>query len=208
MKKPLIAGLAGLAVVLFASVAWAELLIDVGNHPLLPGTAGQTITIDITGGDAVGGGTIFLQVADGGPEAIPYLPPGTIVGIDGPDITAVDILTGTIFDGNNLGDFGGTVVPQAWQSLTYTQAGTAVDGDGLLATVTLDTTGFTSGSWDLSMGSLLGQTEFGGVPLRITPGTIFIPTDGEIIPEPASCVLLLLGTATLLLWHRRRAPSA
>src|SRR6266542_3129862 len=70
------------------------LIINVGNFNLLPNAAGQVVEVYVqnTGGadiDVVGV-SINVQVADSGPS------PG--FGSDpGPHITAVDIITGTVF---------------------------------------------------------------------------------------------------------------
>ncbi|HUT58008.1 MAG TPA: hypothetical protein VNA25_09190 [Phycisphaerae bacterium] len=139
----------GCLVVLLLGVSpvWAA-VINVDDHGLLPNTPGQVINISVTGGEQVNGLQFNLQVADGGPE--------NGGSIDGPVITNVDILTGTIFDGNNWGDLGWGPIPgpgpaQLWESWTLTASDT-VPAAGLLAKVTFDTTGFFDAiSWDLWM---------------------------------------------------------
>jgi len=242
--------------------------VAVGDHVLLPDMEDQQIQIFVTPDDPitpefVQGLNFNIQVADGGPEV------GGVV--DGPVISDVDIITGTIFEANNLGQVdpepsgvyetiihtfaihnlgqgdlhltGDPVVdlqgPDADQfyvnampettiapgdsttfeiafapttpglkqatvvvanddpdenPYTYAIQGTAseldiypqwegrftvaetgsVEADGLLATVTVDTTGFTEGAWDLVMGedNMNGASDFAGVPINITDGTI------------------------------------
>jgi hypothetical protein len=182
------------ALCLLAADPAAAATIDVGNHLLLPNTPGQVFTIDVAGGDLVQGVDFFLQVADGGPEAAGFE--------DGPEITGVDILDGTIFDGNHTGEAaGGPLIPQFWQSGTTTLTGT-VAAEGLLATVTIDTTGFFAGSWELlAKDTLMGDSNFPttGVTTNVTNGRLTISE----IPEPSTLALglVLAGLGCL---HGRR----
>jgi hypothetical protein len=162
--------------------------ILVGEHNLLPDTPGQTIQIFVTGGNAVQGLNFNGQVADGGPE----------VGgsIDGPNITSADILTGTIFGSNNTGQQDPGSFPQLAIRTTSTSSGT-VTADGLLATLSIDTTGFLKGSWPLKLGDTLnGPTDFAGIPITITDGSI-------AVPEPAGAALLLIAGAGVTTRRRR-----
>ena len=157
------------------------LTIDVGDHLLQPNRPGQVIEILVEGGKPVQGVEFFLQVADGGPEA-----PGG--AIDGPAITDVDVLTGTIFANNNDGEAGhGSIIPQFWQSGTVTDRDSdpdTVDAEGLLAVVTIDTTGFyvddVNHPWELKLtGTLMGDSDFpfADVPITIANGTISLVAD-------------------------------
>jgi len=142
--------------------------IVIGNHQLQPNTAGQQIQLYVTGNDQVGGMNFNLQVADGGPAA-----GGTVAG---PAITAVDLVsqTGMIFFGNSTQPVDPGSVPQvAIRSLTT--ASGLVTADGLVATVTLDTTGVASGTYSLKMGATVnGASDFGGIPITIVEGTITV----------------------------------
>jgi hypothetical protein len=185
-------GMKWFAVGLFlASSANSALIIDVGGHELLPDTPNQTVQVFVSGGDAVQGLNFYAQVADGGPAA-----GGTITG---PSITAVNILSGTIFASNNAGQDDPGSLPQLAARTTTTASGT-VSASGLLATLTFDTTGFTTTqSWALSLGDTLnGPTDFAGVPITITDGSI------SVIPEPESVAILGLVMSALL---RRRAST-
>src|SRR5438445_10211088 len=85
----------GASILFITTVAVATPTIVVGNHVLLPNKGGQNVVIPVTGGDQVMGANVNVQVADGG------LPNGgTIVG---PAITGLDLVTNTIFTGNNDG---------------------------------------------------------------------------------------------------------
>jgi hypothetical protein len=182
-----------------ASPALAAVVVDVGDRSLLPNTPGQVFQIFVDGGDPVTGVQFNLQVADGGPEGAQYGGPGLI---DGPEIENVDIFTGTIFATNNVGELGGgSIAPQLWESWTSTTSGT-VPAQGLLATVTIDTTGFFAGTWDLWMApTLQGDSTLldSGIEVVIENGSI------NVIPEPSAvAVWSLLGIAGLFLVARRR----
>jgi hypothetical protein len=166
-------------------------MIVVGDHPLLPNKANQTIQISVTEGDAVQGLNLYLQIADG----------GTLAGgsVNGPTITSVDILSNTIFSDNNTGVRNPGSLPQVAARVTTTSAGT-VNAEGLLATLTIDTTGFTDGSWSLNLNDTLnGPTDFAGVPVVTYDGSIFIAE----VPEPMS--LLPLAMVVGLLRQKQRS---
>jgi hypothetical protein len=187
---------AACAVVLaLATVAGAQNLpaIVVGNHLLEPDTPNQQVLIDVTGGAAVQLLDLNAQVADGGPAA-----GGMILG----PAMGADILDGTIFAANhaNYMNFNGDLHDGSqymWLSVT-TDSGT-VAANGLLVTLTFDTTGFDSGSWPLILTDTIhGSTNFGGIGASITNGSI------AIIPEPSTCILAALGSLTVL---ARRSDS-
>jgi len=163
--------------------------INVGSWSLLPDTPGQTIPIYVTGGALVQGLEFNVQIAD---------------GASGPVLQDVDILNGTIFEPSNDGIFPGSyLLPHlAYQGTTTIQGldvgygPSLVCADGLLATLTIDTTGIFEGSYALLLSDTLeGTTNFAGIPVDITNGTI-------IVPEPLTLGLVLFGSAGLL---RRRA---
>ena len=193
-------GLALAFVFCLAATVQAANVVTIGNHVLLPNTPGQVITLNVSGTDQVGGLDFFLQVADGGPGAV-----GNILapGISG------DILTGMIFASNNTGlndgnpggsNFGNEIVLLS----TTTNSGTVL-ANGLLATVTIDTTGFFGGSWPLIMtGTAAGDSDLG------VPGNLQT-IDGSIsVPEPTSVVLGLFAVAGLgvVAIRKRRARRA
>ena len=132
------------SVALFALAAdcGAAATIDVGNHSLLPNTSGQIVSIMVSGGDEVAGFNLFAQVGDGGPELSAYgIPPG----IDGPAITAVDLKSGTIFSGVADPQDDQAGIPQvAISSIEFSTPGASTIADGLLASLTIDTTGFSN----------------------------------------------------------------
>lgn len=176
----LLSGLALFVVALGSTAALAEPIILVGDHALVGNQAGQKVLIYVSGGDAVEGLNLNVQIGDGGPPL-----GGTTIA---PVITAVDFITGTIFDGNNNGQSDIATFPLFYAGSTTTSKAT-VAADGLLATLTIDTTGFLFGSWALQLGNTdNGPTDFTVVAASITDGTISVP-------EPSGLVLAL---ATLL----------
>ena len=201
MPKATLSSLAIFALV--ASPSWASLTIVVGDHELQADQANQPIEVFVSGGDPVQGLNCRVQVADGGPEA-----GGSA---NGPRIQDLDILSGTIFQGNNTGtgDVDGPH-PDAWPlgeiRSTITVSGT-VAAQGLLATITMDTTGFYLGTWPLILSDTRdGPTDFPGLPApAITDGTITIRGEQPppIIPEPSTFVLVSLGGVGLARWRRR-----
>lgn len=178
----------------------SQIFIDVGSHDLQPNTPGQIIEISVSGGTGVQGMNFNVQIADGGT-------------VDGPDITAVDILgTGanpTIFFGNANTPTTVRNDPQI-RSLFTTTVSDRVNTSGLLAIITLDTTGWFGGSWALALGNTQeGSTTF---PDGLAPGGEYVPTITEgsitVVPEPVSTsvagVLLLAGG---LIWRTRRTRA-
>jgi hypothetical protein len=113
--------------------------IDAGTHLLAPNTPGQQVPILVTGGEPISGIDLFVQIGDG----------GAVVGGDdtGPIITNLDLVTGAIFATNNSGVFTDPT-PLIWGATTTTTSGT-VSASGVLATLTIDTTGILTGQFDL-----------------------------------------------------------
>ena len=129
--------------------------IDVGSHIVAANSAGQEIEILVSGGESVAGFDLFLQVGDGGPELINV---GLPAGTDAPEVSGVDLLSGTIFDGatatqtdpNRSG-----VVQVFFSNTAITLPAQTVSASGTLAKVTIDTTGFNSGTYDLFLSGVL-----------------------------------------------------
>lgn len=179
--------------------AW--LFIVVGNHVLQPNRAGQELPIYVFGESPVAGVNFNIQIGDGG------LAGGS--GLAAPAIAAVDILNQTIFAGNHTGlrasvddPNGCDGVPQHEYQATTTASGT-VSGGGLLATVTIDTTGVLQGSWTLALSSTInGPTDFAGLTATIIDGSITLAqawtnpllpcdVDGNGLVSPLDALLVI-----------------
>jgi hypothetical protein len=147
--------------------------VTVGNHVLLANTPNQTITVQITGGEQVAGEDFWAQIGDGGTY--------NNGSNSKPSFTNVDVIAGTIFTANNLGPFGDPTVgnaahPLIWDDGTVTASG-SVAAAGLLATLTIDTTGLNSGSFPLTLtgvASAIGSANnttlnnANGIPIPLT----------------------------------------
>lgn len=180
-----------MCIALVAAVpAWGDPIILVGEHILLPDTPGQSIEVYVSGTPAVQGLNLNVQL---GPD--PY-------ATDGPVLSGLDILTDTIFAANNTGASNpeqglGIDLPMFETRTTTTLSGTVV-ADGLLATMTVDTSGLQSGTWTLSLSNTLnGPTDFAGLSAIITDGSI------HIVPEPATLLLALTALVGFIAFRRR-----
>jgi len=178
---------AALVAVLSCGGAALGATIDVGYHALLPNTSGQQIDILVAGGENVAGVDLFAQVGDGGPELVNV---GLPAGTDGPELASADLLSGTIFAGTSAiqvdQDRAGVVqVLAAGAALSDPPpAPQTVPAMGRLVTLTIDTTGFFSGTFDLALAGVLPSLDggpfdttlvgSGGTPIAasITNGTI------------------------------------
>ena len=163
-----------------AGVANATPAIDVGTFNLLPNTAGQNITLQVTGGDAVSGFNLRAQINDGtGSQNEPIFQAVTFTG-------------GTIWDARPFDTIGGPVqgAPsdvQASVVVSPPPPGATVPASGNLVILTISTVGIPSGNFPL----LLKGTEIGLDSRFIVPGGAETPTNitnGMLIvaaPEPA-----------------------
>jgi hypothetical protein len=172
--------------------------VSAGAHVLAPNMAGQQVPILVSGSDAVSGIDFFVQVGDG----------GTTVGGDdtGPRITQVDLVGGTIFAGNNTGVFLDPA-PLIWGATTTTSSG-SVPASGVLATLTIDTTGMFAGQFDLILNPpSTGPTAFAdaGVATTLINGTLSIgelPPNGDFNEDGA------VDAADYVVWRKTDASQA
>ena len=151
--------------------------IIVGTHLLKPNLAGQSLPVYVTGGQLVSGVNLFVQIGDGGPELSDLgLPPG----VDGPAVTGIDLKNGTLFQNVVDPPFVELTVPQvAFAAIAITAPNEQVTANGLLATLTVDTTGLFGGVFALQLDQVLPMlgdgpfaTDFGGLPIHITNGSL------------------------------------
>ena len=186
IKRLMLGG--GLSIGAIAPLARATPTIVVGDHVLAPGVPGQTVLINVSGGDPVMATDVTAQVADGGPSV-----GGAVVG---PFFGArPDLITGTIFAGNNTGQQdqypNATSTPstygpglQDYAGAVITNSG-SVPASGLLATYFFDSTGIASGVYPLLMsniqhGNQTGTTDFGLTPANITNGNLIVSIPGDL----------------------------
>lgn len=163
--------------------------VDVGTIALLPDQAGQQVPLFVTGGELIEVVNLVVQIGDGS---------------TGPVIEALNVIDGTIFDGMNEGQFDIQTDPRLFVTTVttpFTNPPTTVAADGLLATLTIDTTGLSSGGFDLLItGTLAGGTDFGPdlsgtpIPVNITNGSLIV------VPEPTAAALLPAAVG----WSLRR----
>ena len=199
MKRNIIVTL-GLLVCLPA-VGQAASSIVLGYHFLQPNLAGQGIDIGVTGNDNIEG-LGLIQLVNGGVGPAPV-------------ITAVDILgPGTIFGSvanTGMGLFGPPSDPPSLAPAVFTStASGTVLANGILAHVTVDTTGIPGGNyaWTLTNPDI-GPTDFG---LDLATGELIFPTviDGVLFvesPEPSSVNLAIFAAAGagIVAYRNRRA---
>lgn len=147
--------------------------IDVGYHALLPNTSNQQIEIFVSGGENIAGADLFAQVGDGGPELESVgLPPGT----DGPTIESADFITNTIFAeafGTQIDQDRAGILQVIASGVALTSgppAPQSVPATGRIATLSIDTTGFYSGSFDLSLSGVLPQMNGGPFDTKLIGG--------------------------------------
>ena len=176
-------------------LALAMPTIDVGTHQLQPGLSHQPVAIYVSGGDPVEGLNIYAQIGNGTDD------------LAAPVIESIDITgAGHVFGSNNNGPVIGDAYPHEMSVSTVTLSGT-VSASGKLATLYIDTTGYSSGTWSLILGNYTAQSaaefdkstsDFAGLPAQITDGSITIA-----VPEPASLAVLGLAASILVRRHRR-----
>lgn len=204
LSRLILSGLLAAGIQSWSTHAAVNLSVDVGSNPLVGNTGGQTVALRLlnTGSDPLqaNGLTFQLTLVGGGSPS-------------GPSITAVDLVTGTPWASAGSPSIapGGSTSPAFWDLRYVFFSGSATIGansDTLLATVTFDTTGFTSGTWSLG----LDGTKYNQVGTSIE----FFPAlnNGEItinaVPEPVHMALPIFGGLAVLIggvrrWCRRKA---
>jgi hypothetical protein len=160
--------------------------------------AGQQVPILVSGSDAVSGIDFFVQVGDG----------GAAVGGDdtGPRITQVDLVSGTIFAGNHTGIFHDPA-PLIWGATTTTSSG-SVSANGVLATLTIDTTGMFEGQFDFVLNPpSTGPTAFAdpGITTILINGSLAI---GDLPPNVDFNHDGSVDTADYVVWRKTDGSQA
>jgi hypothetical protein len=177
--------------------------IVVGDHYMAPNSV-QTFDIYVTGTDLIDTVDLFMTVNGGNGPA--------------PIITAIDLIgPGTLFADNNTGlyvysEFGlPSLTPVAFTTTIPpfgppdTRLPEYLVANGLLARVTFDSTGITSGTYTWSLTDhLWGPTDLGFDPIFFD---FIYPTivNGTItVPEPSSIALATIGLVGLAAYRLRR----
>ena len=187
------------------------LSVDVGATALGPNAAGQTLDlfIDNTGDTALQaqGLTFRIQLDDG------------LGGGNAPVITLVDLVSGTPWAGHVGSVINQTTQPEFWdvRVLSDIFGGQYAQLDPgshtKLATVTFDTTGFTSGTWDLRLADFTLNPDPGDTKYNLFgSGNEVFPTINNgmlsVVPEPVNVALGFFGGACAGIgawrWYRRR----
>lgn len=189
MSVPVVLGILGCIAVAQAQ----SLQVNAGSHTVLA-QPNQAIEVYVSGGAAIGGFDLALQVGDGD---------------SGPVITAVDLESG-IFQANNTGQTDtGSLPHQAFYAITTSEQGPAVIAEGLLLRLVLDASDVPQGVYALSLsgvevsgfGSL--DSVFLSPSAEIIP-TQFIPGSITVVPEP-SAALGAIALAIMPPIRRRRS---
>jgi hypothetical protein len=115
----------------------------------------------------------------------------------GPTIGVVDLVSGTPFESNNLGgsiDQGSAPRQAFWGVVT--ESGTVpIPVSGVLATIQIDATGITTGTFDLRLTSVLGADTriYDGQlnPLSLNQAQAITGSVRVVIPEPAGLGVLI-----------------
>ena len=185
---------------LYVTPSWGTLIVMPGDHDLAPNMPGQTIEIRLqrTDADTLLGMNLNIQLGDGFPPGLP--------------ITNVDIVgPGTLFTADNNGQAGGPATTEIWTGVGTLAAGpvSLVAPEVTLAIVTIDTTGFFSGSFPLRLlGTLNGDSSILGASADVQFSDSVGLGSGvgqvTVIPEPASGVLAMLGFSLFAVMACRR----
>lgn len=178
-----------------ARICQAATQIDVGNHLLLPNTPNQVIQIFVTGGDQIEGMNFNAQIGTDpeNPVGIPVFQYeiGGHSSYPGPTLSTV-MAPGSIFAPPAAIHYNDvTFFDTLWQAGVAPPSGT-VTASGLLATLVIDTTGISEGTWPLILANTLnGPTNWAGsvVNGQEVPEPIIIDGSISIVPEPSSIAL-------------------
>ncbi len=209
--------LAGALIPFFISSATDAAVVSVGATTLFANSTNQTFRILVSGADQIIGANLAVQINSGGAD--------NLSTTNGPSITSVSLISaGTIFNGNNSGP--GTFTHSSdnlviLNDVTYGGVTSVLD-NGVLAYVTMNTTGFMPGTtFTVSLDGV--GANLGGpfdTDLTNTSGSPFDPTgpgNGTIpaatitlvaVPEPTTALTsAFIGGAALLRRRRRVSES-
>jgi hypothetical protein len=184
------------------AMAQAAVTVTVGNHNLVPETAGQIVDILIAATEGEGLNSMDLSLIEN----------NLVAG--GPVITAIDLVSAaTIWGASPSTQFGGVDPPtstEIFNSVAVNSTSTDVSANGILARLTVDTTGTAVGSYALEINrqdGSIGPTTMFAVGGEIFP--TYINGSLNVVPEPSSIVMGMFAVAGLAcVAIRRRARRA
>lgn len=181
-------------------------IVLTGDHTLAPNQANQVIDISASPsfiGEIAAGLNLNFVVDDGGSVA------GGING-NSPTITSIDLKPiGGLFSNPLITDSQSNVLstPKLFQvtlAVTTVALRPVITPNVLLARVTLNTTGFTSGTWVLDLNGIpavgLPSSDFAGAATTVNNGSITITA----VPEPSSLMAIGVFFGVALASRRRR----
>lgn len=185
------------------------LMIDLASQPvnLLPDTPGQQVGLYISNTDSsallADAATLKFQLDDG------------VAGAGVPRITGIDAITGTPWASAGGFQVSQTAQDEYWDVRVFANflagqhATLPGSGSTLLATLTVDTTGVSGGSWSFRMAGL--DVDAVDTKYEVSGGGTLFPTASvgavniAVVPEPeAVACLTALGLAGMTTWRRLR----
>ncbi len=176
-----------------AGTSWGAITVTAGTHNLNPNEPNQTINIMIStdANDLITGADLKVQI---GPTAQSC-----------PDITRIDMdFVGIL---NGLGtplyiDYSPNYPGLGRSEMLVSDPDDDPVASGILAVVTIDTSGFASGTWSLLLTGTLGGSSnlyFSNLPYP----SVTWNNGSIIVPEPTTLAMLGLGACLPLLRRRR-----
>jgi hypothetical protein len=185
------------ALALVATGADASTHLDVGTHNLLPNTAGQVVTLQVT--NDVGTTPPQVNNFDGkfqiGPDSLDQ----SVPKFQGADFT------GTFFVGGSPGGGGPESGLEQLMTAGYTVSSGTVAADGNMINLIIDTTGISSGTFDLKLRDTVYGVDSNFLPAAAND--LIIKTNGfiTIAPEPSATAFATLVITSLTVGRRRRS---
>ena len=178
-----------------AGTASAAITVSAGTHSIGGGAPGQTfeILISTDASTVIAGAVLKVQIGSTGTSC--------------PDITNIDMVDDSSLIFLDAVDFTYTdYTTPGYPGLS--RADVVSDGpsddpiaSGVLAIVTVDTTGYMTGTYAVTfMSTVAGDSNLIGESL----GTVTFSAGSITVPEPATLALLGLGSLGVLIRRRRR----
>jgi hypothetical protein len=192
-------------------VAQANLISLQGGpvQVLLPNTAGQTVTLLLSGSDLYSSSDVAMQI-NGGVGPAPFVT--AVFGDTGGLISPASLYAGSVWVGGSAGITGDPNGTNPTSSGLTTGAGFATPAfaeqttNGVFMTLTVSTVGIGPGTYPLTLdGTIMTwiTSEFDEIPVPLQFGQMAL----QIVPEPSSVVLGLFAAAGMaaVVIRRRRA---